>query len=44
MRNFVHKYMQKSGTGVHTQKHGKRAPRCKHKQQLIKELKVDHYY
>jgi len=44
MRNFVAKHAKRSGSGVHTQKHGKLAPRCKHKQQLIKELKVGYRY
>lgn len=43
MRNFVAKHAKRSGAGVHTQKQGKHAPRCKHKHQLIKELKGGNY-
>lgn len=43
MRNFVAKYQKRSGAGVHTVKFGKLAPRCKHKQCFIKELKSGKY-
>jgi len=40
-RNLVARFAQRCGTGRHVSKQGKLAPRAKHKQHFIKEMK--HY-
>lgn len=37
-RNYVHKNLPKTGTGIHVQKTGKHSPRYKQKEKYKKEI------